>query len=148
MSLISRVCHVNVLRISLNRDRYRQEFAIYIDCGSMSREIPIRKINCQNVGMHIQYCKYGSDEILICSRSGKIGSIYEVGKGIPNSLFGGSATTLAEWDSQIESNLMGIESLIEHLNIKGYLMTDLISFTKEQLLVTLREIEVVLKNKS
>ena len=75
--------------------------------------------------MFIQTKKYGNDDIVIVSKSGKIGSIYTIGKGIPTPLFGGSTTTLEEWNHTNIVAKLTVHALIERLNYTGYLLTDI-----------------------
>ena len=90
--------------------------------------------------MYIDYKKYGLDEVLIVSRSGKIGSIYEIGRGIPVPLFGGQTTTLSEWNANEIVARLTVFSLIERLNYTGYLLTDLLEFNKEELETIVKQI--------
>eukprot|EP00835_Amoeboradix_gromovi_P001850 NODE_93_length_21581_cov_0.291919.p13 type:complete len:112 gc:universal NODE_93_length_21581_cov_0.291919:16104-15769(-) len=91
----------------------------------------------------IKHRKYGNDDVLIVSKSGKIGSIYQIGRGMPVPLFGGKSTTLSEWNDELIVPKLTVYSLIEQLKYSGYLLTDIHQLQKIELEVILERIDAM-----
>ena len=93
--------------------------------------------------MFIEKKRYGTDDLIIVSRNGKIGSIYEIGAGVPKALFGGQYVSNDEWTAHTIEPKLTVYELIERLPCKGYLLTDIRDLTLNELQSILEQIPLL-----